>query len=200
MILGDGLQQADGSGFYGDLAAEVLAHSRSSARVSVLPFKRALQNFFAGKADCIWGLDEAFLRQFRDHPEPLVESALVLDSWQFLFQLPGQRRIRDLGDLKGKTVGVLNGANTIALFRSNRARVVELPNQETKVRMLLSGRIEVIGGWMPDLYITINRMGLAPEKIKPVLRLSKSGVKFVCHRQTKNLDFLEYIGVGIERF
>lgn len=191
MVLGEGLQQEDHSGFYGTLMDAILDETGVPAVFDVLPFKRALKSFEAGQHDCIWGLDAAFLSGFGLEDVPLAESAMVLESRQYLFVAEGRTGFADLSDLAGRTVGVLNGANTEPLFADLEAKVVQLPSQEAKVEMLLANRVDAIGGWTPDIYITLQRMGLAREAITPSLTLSKSSVRIVCHDTPEMREFLD---------
>ncbi len=200
MVLGDELQLADHSGFYGEIITEILDKSDTSSNFSVYPFKRALKVFFSAEADCIWGLDTEFLKKFGDDPGELVQSSLVLDSQQYLFSKPGHAEIGSMSDLSGMAVGVLNGANTEKMFKEFGAQVVELPNQESKFDMLLAGRLDAIGGWVPDIYITMKSLGIDSRKIEPLFPLSSSGVRIVCRESPETKAFLEATNVAIADF
>lgn len=197
MVLGEGLQQEDHSGFYGRLMDTILDETALPAGFDVLPLRRALKGFAAGQHDCIWGLDAAFLRGFGLDDVPLVESALVLESRQYLFVAKGRPGFADRSELAGRTVGVLNGANTEPLFADIGATVVQLPSQEAKVGMLLANRVDAIGGWTPDIYISLQRMGLARDVITAGMTLSKSGVRIVCHDTPETRGFLDAASAAI---
>jgi len=197
MVLGDGLQQADHSGFYGELMDEILKGTDAPSRFSVYPFKRALKVFFTGNVDCIWALDAAFLSKFDEGGGDRVESALVLNSQQFLFTMPDKPKIGSLPEVAGKTIGVLNGTNIDASLVAAAANVVKLPSQEAKIDMMLAGRLDAIGGWTPDIYITMKRLGLDSNLITPMFSLDSSGVRIVCHDTPKTDAFLEAINVSI---
>ncbi|WP_083099461.1 substrate-binding periplasmic protein [Pseudophaeobacter leonis] len=200
MVLGDGLQLADHSGFYGEIITEVLDKSGTSSNSAVYPFKRALKVFFSAEADCIWGLDTEFLKKFRDDPGDLIQSSLVLNSQQCLFSIPGHAKISSMNGLSGMAVGVLNGANTEKMFKKFAAQVVKLRNQEAKFDMLLAGRVDAIGGWIPDIYITMKTLGIDSQKIEPLFPLSSSGVRIVCRESPETKAFLEATNVAIADF
>jgi ABC-type amino acid transport substrate-binding protein len=175
MVLGDGVQQADNSGFYGELMDEILRHADAPSNFSVFPFKRALKVYFTGDADCIWALDAAFLRKFDTSDTDMIESARVLNTRQFLFGMPGTPKISGLSDVAGKTIGVLRGSNIKTLLMDSGANIVNLSSQEAKIDMMLAGRIDAIGGWIPDIYITMKQLGLDPSLIEPMFPLAVSG-------------------------
>lgn len=200
MILGEKLQEQDGSGLYGEMSAQVLNSLKSPIKPNIYPFKRALKTFFTGDANCIWALDTKFLKQVGFKGDNTIESELFFNSSQHIFQLSDEIQISSFGELKGRRIGILNGSNIEKKLRDVSGNVLPVPDQDTKLRMLFNERLDVVGGWIPDLYVTMLNLGYSADSIKPSLFIAKSGVKIVCHKSPETTKFIEEVNPIIRRF
>ena len=200
MVVGEGLQLEDKTGFYADIFAEVMQQTDVQSDFSVLPFRRALKEFFSKEAECIWGLDANLLHQFQEDDVDLIESAPILSTQQYLFSTPGAPNLLTIDGMEGKTIGILNGANTEEIFGQIAAQIVTLPSQEAKIRMLMASRIDAIGAWVPDIYITMKVLGIDRNHIEPSLFISSSRVGIVCHKSTQTVEFIDAVNLAISAF
>lgn len=197
MVMGEGLQLSDQTGFYAEVFKEILPQANVQSDFSVLPFRRALRDFFSKEADCIWAMDANLLRKFAEEEVSLVESLSVLTAKQYLFTKPGNPKIATMGDSGDKSIGILNGSNLLEIFGQTEPQFVTLPSQEAKIRMLMADRVDAIGAWTPDIYIALAGLGIDQYQVEPSLLISQSGVRVVCHESPLNLAFIDAVNAAI---
>ncbi|WP_419780310.1 substrate-binding periplasmic protein [Maridesulfovibrio sp.] len=63
--------------------------------------------------------------------------------WAFLIRVDSTD-IKDLEDLKGRSIGELRGSNNIEIFRKHSKRVHEVSSHESIIKMLKIGRVDVM--------------------------------------------------------
>ncbi len=189
--LGEGIQTADGHGFYAEILSLLLAAPALPAQRTILPLKRSLLTFSKATAPCIWPIDKKLLGDLLGAGEELVGSEVLFNSTQRIFTANGQPAISAFDDLSGRSVGISIGSNLDGALNDISAQVSRVPTQDVKLNMLVSKRLFAIVGWLPDLLIAVNNQQLPPPAFDRSLVLSSSGIGLVCHRTPATLAFLE---------
>ena len=201
MILGKGLQEREGPGFYKDIIEAILKRSSFESVLEIHPFRRALSSFSSRQGDCIWALDIPLLNKLQVDTGALLSSSLVLTSSHRIFTLRGSPGTEALRDLKGRKVGVLNGSGITPDLETVSANIVALSSQTAKVDLLFRERLDAIAGWAPDIYVTLASLGHKPEEMRASpYTVRQTDVRIVCHSSDKTREFIESINPVIESF
>lgn len=190
MVLGKGLLEEDGTGLYGELLDRILDEADIEADIRILPLKRSIQALSERDADCIWPLDIKLVGHLGYGRSDLIQSAMAFQSRQYVFVAPGDPRVDSLRDLKGKTVGILNGSSTQNELIEAGALPQLLKNQRSKLRMFLSGRLDAFVGWYPDIFVTLSNLEVKPDVLQAerhVIRVTD--IRLVC-RSTQEAERL----------
>ena len=110
--------------------------------VSVMPPKRAIQSFLAGKLDMLFpGLDIQFGKQKN---KVLPSRELIYTKIDFAFTRNDKKKINSISGLKGKRVGLTSGYPYAATIIQNKNIMIDWAKSDvSNVKKLAKGRIDV---------------------------------------------------------
>lgn len=199
-ILGELLLTEDGRGFYTDLMDEVLHNLDQPYVFTPLPFKRLLTAFETYDIDCLWTFDKSFLAKLSIDTRVEIASQDVFHATQHIFMAPGTKSISKLDELQGKRVGIGIGSNLESRLNQVNAKISKLSDQNSKFRMLTKGRLDAIGGWIPELLILSQEEGVDPSVYSRSSTLETTGIAFVCHPSEESETFIANVDIEIDRY
>ncbi len=130
-------------GLYPSLITEAFRRMAVDVELKTLPWRRALKELELGHAG-LGGLYRSRERQEKyDFSEPLFEEQIAIYSLAANGPL-----LRDLRDLEGKRVGVINGwyysEEFSAALKSGRVKVQPVADDKTNMRKLQLGRLDAV--------------------------------------------------------
>ncbi|MCH4293413.1 transporter substrate-binding domain-containing protein [Shewanella sp. 3B26] len=122
------------------LVMQALARRGYRVELKFYPFIRATALIKAGKADAIIGL------WYRREREAWAEYSAPLQSVEigFLARKDAQIAFAELGELKGRLIGISRGYANPPAIAANGLRTEEADSDETNLRKLLLGRVDMI--------------------------------------------------------
>lgn len=154
----------DGQGVLVELATEVFKRQGYAARMEYYPWARALSMVRDGTADCLVGAYYSDDRaNFLAYPQPTMSHDVVL------YGLAGKSyKTQSLDDLRRYAIGVVRFAVNGRDF-DRLPNLVQLVDLEQCVKMLLSGRVDLIAG--PDVvtrYLIDTKFAASKALLAPV--------------------------------
>jgi ABC-type amino acid transport substrate-binding protein len=194
----------DGSGFYNELAADLLdgLDEADSGAVSyqLMPYRRAKSRFTQGNGACIYPSAVGVLvsgGQIGDEAS-LIESKPLFRARTHLFARRGERAPTGLDDLNGKTVAVPSGSVMQVLLKDTGAEIISVFDETDKARMLLTSRVDYITAMLPDAVLVFDRLGEPLPAFDNDLTFLESNIGFVCHRTAATETFMARLNKRIE--
>jgi len=190
----------DGTGFYNEIAGDVLKHVSGDVAYQIMPYRRAKMNFFKTNLGCLYpsslfGLTKA--GQIKD-PENYIESNGLFAARTHLFVRRGTVPPANLDDLAGKSIAYPSGSIAADVLAGYGARLIGVNSEQDKAEMLVSGRVDMITGMMPDTAIVFADMGGEMPAFDPLLVLYEVAVTFVCHRTQQNENLIISVNKVLE--
>lgn len=188
---GETLEQ-DGSGFYNEIAADVLRQTPKAEHYQIMPYRRAKVSFFADATSCLYPSSLSALVKGADinDAENYIESDGLFTARTHLFVRAGETPPKSLADLSGKTIAYPNGSVVRNIIEGHGARLISVNNEQDKAEMLLSGRVDMISGMIPDTAIVFSNIEGEMPVYDPSLALYEVPVTFVCHKTAENEEFV----------
>lgn len=185
----------DGTGFYNEIAADVLAIAPGEELYQPRPYRRAKVSFFNTHDACLYPSSLSALAKAGqiEKPEDFIESNGVFKARTHLFVRAGVTPPAKMSDLFGKTIAYPNGSVVESILSGQGARLISVASEEDKAEMLLSGRVDIISGMMPDTAIVFSKMKGDMPLYDPALVLYEVPVTFVCHKTETNIAFIDKV-------
>lgn len=213
----------DGTGFYNEIAGDVLARlddlalpealARSEilarpdmqarfgakALYQIMPYRRAKRQFFKSKNSCLFPSSLRALHGGGEIPDPqnYSESNGLFTARTHLFVMAGNTPPKSLADLVGKTIAYPNGSVVNSLLAGTGAKLIGVTKEQDKARMLLSGRVDIITGMMPDTALVFASIGEKVPTFDPALALNKVPLTFVCHITPATTRFIASVNEAL---
>ena len=182
----------NGSGFYNEIAADVLANVDGHEVYKIMPYRRAKQHFFKSGGACLYpsslpGLAGA--GQITD-TENYIESDGIFSAKTHLFVRAGMKPPGLMDDISGKIIAYANGSVAASVLLGHGASLIGVNSEQDKAQMLISGRVDMISGMMPDTGIVFAKLGGKMPVFAPSLVLYEVSVSFVCRRSPETEQFV----------
>ncbi len=198
--LGNDLQNLDGEGFYADLLGSVLTPMGTPYQFQILPLRRSIEAFVVGNADCLWGFDRATFEGVHGSAIPLLESTpFITATLHFVtFGLPEQFRVTAKSEVLGQKIAASNGTFYVPMLRGMGAETVFVNDQDSKVKLLRSGRVFAALLWYPDVLSFRFEEGEARLIWDPNLILHTTNMNLLCHPGERNQAFIEAVNRRVE--
>jgi ABC-type amino acid transport substrate-binding protein len=186
----------DGTGFYNEIAHDILTYTKGPEAYHVMPYRRAKAKFFAAPDSCIYPSSLSALvkaGQITD-PENYSESNGLFIARTHLFVRAGQIPPKSFADIAGKIIAYPNGSTVQELLEGKGAEVLlGVTNEEDKAQMLRTGRVDMISGMIPDTAIVFARMGGPAPVYDATFALAEVPITIVCHKSKFNRHFLKTV-------
>ncbi len=157
------------------------------------PLKRAIRYFEEDFNSCIFPTSiNALKTTFPDLPTDKMIASTPIDRVSLrIFTLPDKPIIQKLQDLEGKKVALWNGLDPGIFLKDINVDVENTPNEEVRVRMLNANRIDAILGFVPDVYLASEKLGLKPPHAsKEISLFNDEGASLVCFNTSDNQLFI----------
>lgn len=199
-FVGERLLTEQGSGFWGDLYQSLTLTIETETSLVILPFKRLMDTFKEGAIDCIWTLDAALLERYGLDAHQLVESEVVFESTRHIFFTTGLGPIQNLSELHGKRVGIGVGSNYEIPLTEVGAEVFFLQGQGSRLKMLESGRLDAVIGWLPDILISGYQETADQGLVRRAFKLNGTKIVFTCHRNDESQAFIQKVNAVIGQY
>jgi len=150
----------DGSGFYNDVAAALMAREEGRSLYKLMPYKRAKAQFRADRGGCLFpsSVDVLKAAGLADQKHALVQTDPLFEAKTHLFAAPGETPPRTMADLTGKRIALPAGSVMMKLLKVAGANLIGVNDEESKAEMLLSGRVQLMSGMMPDTGLVFAHM------------------------------------------
>jgi len=190
----------DGTGFYNEIAGDILAHTPGPELYQIMPYRRAKVSFFMSKGRCLFPSSLPALVKAGQiaTPENYIESNTLFAARTHLFVRAGETPPKSFGDLFGKSIAYSNGSVVRSTLEGSGARLISVNDEQDKAEMLVSGRVDIISGMIPDTAIVFGEMGGDMPLYEPTFALNELGVTFVCHKTVKTELFVEGLNLALD--
>lgn len=166
-----------------------------------VPVLRALRHFETEGEVCLVPTSKlAISSQFPTiPPEKLIESQPIDFVSGHLVTRTGTKPISTATEIEGKTMASWVGVNVEVFFPDANFTLLKTETEVSAIRLLHSGRVDVIWSWIPDVYILYDQLGLD----KPVLAEDKpifgSSAHFSCHLTPRTEAFISNVNHVIDQ-
>ncbi len=195
----EGRVNADGSGEYAELATSILEQVETPSAFVSMPVMRTIRAFKEGGHQCVLpALHGSWLARTGFKPEQLVESEPIDYVSAHFVTRPGEPVVTDARTLEGKTLGYWVGAPVDRLLPPDVAvDRVSAATEESNIHMLMSGRVDVIWSWIPDVYILFEKFGYGEPSLAPKEPLFGTTSHILCHRTPLTERFIRQVDTVI---
>lgn len=187
--------EEDGTGPYADLVKAVMTEAGYNDPLLIVPINRAYRLFPITDESCLipaGSLAIAFI--LRNHatltPDDLISSAPLDYISGHMITLAGTRPIRSAKELEGKIIGAWTGFDIRTMFPNVRFTLLRSESEENTIRLLQSKRVDAIWGWIPDIFILSEKLGIEGVVFDPDKKFLSSSTHFVCMRGPKTEQIL----------
>lgn len=199
-FLKEGRLEADGTGHYADFTRAVLAESAVPSQFVAVPVKRAVRDFAAGDSICM--VPAAFRVWRFSFPGltkgDIVESKPIDYITAHIVTRQGDPVISDVRELEGMRIGVWVGAEVDVFLKGIELTMIRAETEESSIKLLMSGRVDAIWNWNPDIYILFDRMKLGSPNLDPDAPIFGSTAHFMCRRTAATEALIRDVDRSIE--
>ncbi|SFM35596.1 substrate-binding periplasmic protein [Marinobacter zhejiangensis] len=144
------LLDASGDGVYQQIFNKAMESLDYQVSQDFYPYKRALYQFKAGRADCIFSFTEVLRKTLGDGQ--IIASYPLGSFGYFLFSPAGQPPVSSNEELAGLRVGAVIGhEGYYAEALEYSGEVLQVHSDEQAIEMLRQGRIDVAIAALPDI-------------------------------------------------
>lgn len=185
--------EADGTGHYADFVRELMAEAGYHNRLIIPPIQRALRDFVTEPEACLIPVSKRSLQvQIPDlDPATLIQGRPIDYISGHFVTLPGQEMITDpRKQLAGKAIASWRGINVAMVFPSANFTILQTESEFNAIRMLQTGRVQAIWGWIPDSYILFEQLGIGEPVIAVDKPIFSSSAHIVCKKTRRGTAFL----------
>nr|WP_025898405.1 transporter substrate-binding domain-containing protein [Sneathiella glossodoripedis] len=198
--LGDGIQTLDNTGIYPDILNALMSGKENHFTFKVLPLRRLIREFQSRQIDCVWALDAQLLNKLMQSNERFLESSAVFNSSHIVITHIDEPKLNDLSELKNKNVALLNGSHMEEKLRSLGAKVMLVPDQDTKIRLIKNRRVDAILAWTPDIFITMKNYSINTGNLSVSYEITATPVRLVCRNSEETDRFIKSVNIAIDKF
>ena len=182
----------DGSGFYNELAADLLGGMDRETQYQLMPYRRAKARFLDSEGSCIYPSAIGLLiagEHVRD-ASTLIETVPLFRARTHIFARRGERAPSSLADLKGRTIAVQSGSVMQMMLAGTGADVISVFDETDKARMLLTARVDYITAMLPDAVLVFDALREPLPAFDNELSFLESNIGFVCHKSPATEAFV----------
>lgn len=185
----------DGSGFYNEIAADLLDGAGAGVAYQLMPYRRAKARFLDGNGACIYpsAVDVIMAGGFKGDASSLVESAPLFETRTHIFARRGERAPTTLADLRGKTVAVPSGSVMRNILEAAGAELINVFDETDKARMLLTARVDYMTAMLPDAVLVFDALGEPLPAFDTDLVFLQNTIGVVCHRTPQTEAFIRQL-------
>lgn len=187
--------EASGAGDYQQLL-KVLQRQGLDFSLTVLPVRRAVRALDDDIQGCIFPASiNATLTSLPHIDSSRLIASTALDRISLrVFTRTDSLVISDLSQLANKHVALWDGLNVEALLGDVNMTIEPTTTESIRVRMLHAERLDAIVGFMPDVLLASEALGLPLPHFHPDLALFKDeGAGFVCIDTPANRTWVEQV-------
>lgn len=187
------------SGFSADVVRAVFDRlDEKTGKIDHYPWKRALSDFKAGHADAIFSANytKARLEYARYPAETLLDTPWIIWSHQ-------SQAITSLADLKGKTIGVVDGYSYTPAFWEfirKHCRVEAANSDESNFRKLELGRLDAIVAEYGNGSYLVSELGRTAIVAHPEITIKKDGLYIMFNKKIVTERFVETFSNELKAF
>ena len=180
---------------------EALADKNLNFKLVIFPLTRAVRNLMDSE-DCIFpsslnSIQTHFSEQTKGR-EFIASNPIDYISMR-VFTRQGEKTIASFNELNDKRVAIWLGFDRNIYLQGVNAVVDEVVSEEVRVNMLTKKRVDAIVGFTPDVFLAAQKLGVPiPEYNKKLSVFEGEGASVVCHKNAKNLQFIEQLNVQLE--
>nr|WP_324258995.1 transporter substrate-binding domain-containing protein [Cellvibrio fontiphilus] len=180
---------------------ETLADKKLKFNLVIFPLTRAVRNLMDGQ-DCIFpsslnSIQTHFSEQTKGR-EFIASNPIDYISMR-VFTRQGEKTIASFNELNDKRVAIWLGFDRNIYLQGINATVDEVASEEVRVNMLTKKRVDAIVGFTPDVFFAAQKLGVPiPEYNKSLAVFEGEGASVVCHKNDKNIRFIEQLNVQLE--
>lgn len=178
-----------------------LADKNLNFNLAILPLTRAVRSL-TDSADCIFpsslnSLKTHFSEQTKGY-EFVASNPIDYISMR-VFTRKDEKTIAAFSELNDKRVAIWLGFDRNIYLKGINAAVDEVASEEVRVNMLIKNRVDAIVGFTPDVFLAAEKLGVPiPEYNKKLSVFEGEGASVVCHKNTKNSQFIEKFNAQLE--
>lgn len=196
----EGRVNPDGSGGYAELARYILGQVKTPSILITMPILRTVRTFKKGGDRCVLSaLHGTWLARTELRPEDVVESEPIDYVTAHFVTRPGEPVITDARALEGKSLGHWVGAPVDRILPPDvSVNRVSAATEESNIHMLMSGRVDVIWSWIPDVYILFEKFGYGKPSLVPKEPLLGATSHILCHRSPLTERFIKQVDSVIQ--
>ncbi len=184
----------DGGGFYNDLGRYVL--QGLNIDYDIEPYRRAMRSFYEEQSSCVYPKSILGLIRTKDidNSAGFIQSVPIQRTFVAVFAPPGKPAVRGPEELAGKRVAYAMGAKVPEYLGAEGAFFIAVANELDKARMLLTGRVDVMVGNLPDAGLVYSHLGSALPPYDPSYRpFPAASSRIVCHDTPGNRAFMDQL-------
>jgi hypothetical protein len=184
----------DGGGFYNDLGRYILLGLNIGYDIE--PYRRAMRRFYEEQSSCIYPKSILGLIRTKDIDNSVgfIQSIPIQKTFVAVFTPPGSPAVRGPQELAGKRVAYAMGAKVPEYLGADGAFFIAVANEVDKARMLLTGRVDVMVGNLPDAGLVYSHLGSALPPYDPSYRpFPAASSRVVCHDTPGNRAFMDQL-------
>ncbi|MFC4349105.1 hypothetical protein ACFO5Q_14720 [Kordiimonas lipolytica] len=190
----------DGTGFYNDLAHLVLDEIARTPRYDIVPYRRANRIFAQDKTGCHYPstLNYMAATGIVDDTSGLVESYFMLRSVAHIFSRYDTPAVSQKADVTDRVIAYPMGAEVPRLLDGFGASFIPVNDEKGKAELLISGRVELMIAYMPDVLFVFRELGKPMPPYNPSFTINDDNIAIVCHRTVENEDMIARINARIK--
>lgn len=185
---------ADGTGFYNDLGRYVI--DGLPIGYDIEPYRRAMRRFFDDTSSCVFPKSVAGLIRTREvnNAAGFIQSLEIQKTFVAVFSAMGQSTIGGPADLAGKRVAYAMGSKVPEFLGAEGAFFIAVADEVDKARMLITGRVDVMVGNLPDAGIVYQHLGSDLPPYDPAYApFATASSRIVCHDTPGNRAFMDML-------
>lgn len=191
----EGRMEEDGTGHYADLVRAILFEAGYVDQLVTVPVNRAMRLFETDPNLCSVPVAKPsiLLHHTGLRATDLVQSAPIDYVSGHIITRAGTKPITSPSELEGKVVGSWAGVDIRYFLPEVSFTLLRTESEISTIRMLQTKRVEAIWGWIPDVYILSERMGIEGLVFDPESEMLGSSTHFVCRRSPEAELFIQRI-------
>ncbi len=189
----------DGTGFYNDLARLLLDDIENKPRYDLIPYRRANRIFAQDKSSCHYPstLNYMAATGIVEDTSDLVESYFMLRSVAHIFSRYDTAPVTEKEDVTGKVIAYPMGAEVPRLLDGFGASFIPVNAEKSKAELLISGRVELMIAYMPDVVFVFRELDKPMPPYDPNFTINDDNIAIVCHRTPGNEALIAHVNERI---
>ncbi|WP_286830521.1 MULTISPECIES: hypothetical protein [Kordiimonas] len=189
----------DGAGFYNDLARLVLGTLDGAPQYDIVPYRRANRIFAQDESSCHYPstLNYMAATGIVDDTSDLIESYFMIRSVAHIFSRYDTPPVSRKSGVSEKVIAYPMGAEVPKLLDGFGASFIPVNDEKGKAELLISGRVELMIAYMPDVLFVFRELGKPLPPYDPTFTINDDNIAIVCHRTPGNEAMLARVNARI---